>query len=421
MSRSAKPWPPPGSLPFQAAAEPAAQRDGTPVYTVAQLTRKVRQTLEDRFAGVWVTGEISNLRQPASGHVYLTLKDESAQLAAVIWRSTASRILYRLEDGLAVVAYGDITVYEPRGQYQLVVKRLEPKGVGALQLAFQQLKEKLDKEGLFDQAHKKPLPVLPQRIGIVTSPTGAAIRDMLATIRGRFPNVHVLLYPARVQGEGAAQEIAEGIAAFGRMPDIDVMIVGRGGGSLEDLWAFNEEVVARAIFASAVPVVSAVGHEIDFTIADFVADRRALTPTDAGMLVVPDMAQIQETLSSFRHRVAQSLLSHVERARQRLDAVARTYAFRQPFERLRRHEQRLDELTHRVLRVIGEATRRQHQRLDGISGKLDSLSPLNVLGRGYSITHSAKDGRVLRDASEVASKDKVVTRLMRGEFRSTVD
>ena len=396
-------------------------KDDARVYTVTQLTRQVRQALEDRFPGVRVTGEISNLRQPSSGHLYLTLKDENAQLSAVIWRSTASRILYRIEDGLEVLAYGDVTVYEPRGQYQLVIRRLEPKGVGALQLAFQQLKEKLAKEGLFDPAHKKPIPQFPRKIGIVTSPTGAAIRDILTTIGNRCPNVHVLLYPVRVQGEGAAEEIAEGIAALNQLPDVDVMIVGRGGGSLEDLWAFNEEVVARAIFVSRVPIVSAVGHEIDFTIADFVADRRALTPTDAGALVVPDMAQLQETLSALSRRVSQSLLSRVERARERLDAVAKSYAFRRPLDRVRRHEQRLDDLTHRLVRVIGAIIREQHQRLNATADKLNTLNPLNVLARGYSITTSAKDGRILRDAADVSSRDKVITRLMRGEFQSTVD
>lgn len=421
MTRSRKSWPPPDALPFDQPSEHATGKDGARVYTVSQITRQVRQTLEDRFAGVWVAGEISNLRRPASGHLYLTLKDENAQISAVIWRSTASRILYKIEDGLEVLAYGDVTVYEPRGQYQLVIRRLEPKGVGALQLAFQQLKEKLAKQGLFDPAHKKPIPQFPRRIGIVTSPTGAAIRDILTTIGSRCPNVHVLLYPVRVQGKGAAEEIAEGIAALNKLPDIDVMIVGRGGGSLEDLWAFNEEVVARAIFASQVPVVSAVGHEIDFTIADFAADRRALTPTDAGTLVVPEIEQLQQTLSALSNRVAQSLVSRLAQARERLDAVARSYALRQPFERVRRHEQRVDDLTQRLVRVIGAVIRQQHQRLDATSDRLNTLNPENVLARGYSITTTAKDGRVLRDAADVSAGEKVNTRLMRGEFRSTVE
>jgi len=390
------------------------------VYTVSELTREVRATLEDGFPAVWVVGEVSNVRRPASGHVYLTLKDDRAQIASVIWRSTAARILYDVRDGMQALAFGNITVYEPRGQYQMIIRRLEPKGIGALQLAFQQLKERLAAEGLFDPAHKKPLPAFPRTIGIVTSATGAAIRDILNVIDRRFPRVRVLLYPCRVQGEGAAEEIAAGIAALNRIQDIDVAIVGRGGGSLEDLWAFNEEVVARAIHASRIPIVSAVGHEIDFTIADFVADRRALTPTEAGELVVPELDRLLETLDETRVRLARALTTHVARARERLDGLARSYGLRRPLELVRQREQQLDDLAQRIVRALGEGLRARRQTTDALAGRLETLSPLHVLARGYSITVRPSNGHALRDAGEVNPGDLILTRLHKGTLRSKV-
>ena len=256
------------------------------IYSVAELSLEIRNLLERQFPDVWVTGEVSNLRAAGSGHLYFTLKDETAQLRAVCFRNQARYLKFKPQDGLAVIARGRLSVYEARGEYQLYVEFLEPAGLGALQLAFEQLKQKLAAEGLFDPARKKPLPMLPRVIGVVTSPTGAVIRDILRILHRRFRNINVLIYPVKVQGEGAAQEIAQGIEYFNRQAPVDVMIVARGGGSLEDLWAFNEEVVARAIAASKIPVISAVGHETDFTIADFVADLRAPTPSAAAELVV---------------------------------------------------------------------------------------------------------------------------------------
>src|SRR6266403_1471667 len=293
------------------------------VLSVTELTHRVKDLLEERFPSVWVEGEISNVRSPSSGHIYFTLKDSGAQLAVVLFRGVAVKVGFKLKDGLQVIAFGDISVYEKSGQYQLVARRLLPKGLGALQLAFEELKQRLAKEGLFDSARKKPIPALPQRIGLVTSPTGAAIRDFLNIIGRRFPNVHIIIHPVRVQGEGAAQEIADAIDEFNalhasrRLP-LDVLIVTRGGGSLEDLWAFNEEVVARALARSNIPTISAVGHEIDFTIADFVADLRAPTPSAAAELVVKSKDEYCALMREYEKRLIKDLRLRLSEARGRL-------------------------------------------------------------------------------------------------------
>ncbi|MEK7359226.1 MAG: exodeoxyribonuclease VII large subunit, partial [Planctomycetota bacterium] len=288
------------------------------VLTITELTRRIRGSIEQEFFNIWVVGEVSNFKRATSGHVYLTLKDSGAQLQAVIFKSLASRLKFEVKDGMQIVAFGSITVYDARGQYQLIVENVEPKGIGALQLAFLQLKERLEKEGLFDPCHKKPLPLLPKTIAIVTSPTGAAIRDILNVINRRFARVKILIYPVKVQGEGAALEISQAINDLNNIPDIDVMIVGRGGGSLEDLWAFNEEVVARSIYASKIPVISAVGHEINVTISDLVADKRALTPTEAGELVVPHYNQLKDALKKIKARLLQVLCNKILLIRSRL-------------------------------------------------------------------------------------------------------
>ena len=395
--------------------------DGSPIYTVSELTHEIREVLERHLGQVWLTGEISNFRRPASGHCYFTLKDEHAQINVVMWRTIAAALKFEMKDGMAVIVQGELTVYEPRGQYQIVLRRAEPVGVGALQLAFQQLKERLARDGLFDPSRQKPLPRFPETIAIVTSPTGAAIRDMLNVIHRRFPPAHVLIRPVRVQGDAAAGEIAEAVTLVNEMPNVDVMIVGRGGGSLEDLWPFNEEIVARAIAASRIPVVSAVGHETDFTIADFVADVRALTPTDAGNLVVPDVRELGVGLRSLAGRLGQGLLKQLSATRERLDAVARSYAFRRPLDRIRAREQRLDDVCQRLVRDIAHALKLQHQRLKALAGRLESLSPLAVLSRGYSITFNEPAGTLVRDAKTLKSDDRVRTRLAKGEFVARVE
>ena len=351
--------------------------------------------------------------------MYLTLKDKSSQLQAVVFRNIANKIKFELKDGMEVISFGSVTVYEPRGQYQLIINKIEPKGIGALQLAFQQLKEKLEKEGLFDQAHKKPIPFIPQKIGIVTSPTGAAIKDILNIIDRRFANVEILLYPVKVQGEGAAQEIAEAITELNALTDIDVIIAGRGGGSLEDLWAFNEEVVARSIYNSRIPVISAVGHEIDITIADLVADKRALTPSEAGELVVPRKDLLLDMLEKLNTRLLQSLTGKLRLSKERLVRVANSYVMRQPFDRLRRWQQRLDEFAQRLNINITHALNTEREKLSGIAGKLESLSPLNVLKRGYTITTRLEDNKSLREAKGLNKGDKIKTNFSKGSVIST--
>ncbi|MHC5034290.1 MAG: exodeoxyribonuclease VII large subunit [Planctomycetota bacterium] len=388
--------------------------------TVSELTALIKESLETSFANVYVIGEISRCTRASSGHVYLTLKDENAVLQAVIWRGVASALRFELKEGLEVVAHGNIDVYAPRGSYQLIVSWMEPKGLGALQLAFRQLVEKLEKEGLFREELKKPLPPFPRRIGVVTSPTGAAIRDIINVISRRFPAVELYLLPSRVQGAEAAREIAAAIDALNaKRPDLDLMIVGRGGGSLEDLWPFNEEVVARAIHRSAIPVVSAVGHEIDFSVSDFVADVRAATPTEAGEIVVPDRHELLERTQERRRRMALTLGAMVEGGRQRLDALTSRYAFRHPDAALREKAQRADEVLERLKTLFAHRLGLLREAISGVGRRLEALSPLGVLERGYSLTFGP-DGRLVRAVAALSPGDTISTRLHHGEVLSEV-
>jgi len=399
-------------LPFESSAPKAL--------TVSQVTALIKETFEKQFCNLCVSGEISECTRAASGHVYLTLKDEGAVLRAIIWRSLASRVRFDVEEGLEVVVRGDIDVYAPRGSYQLIISDIQPKGLGALQLAFHQLVEKLEKEGLFAPEHKKPLPRFPRRIGIVTSPTGAAIRDMIRVLSRRWPLARVYLLPRRVQGEGAAEEIAGAIHLLNaKRPDLDLIIVGRGGGSLEDLWAFNEEVVARAIFASDIPVVSAVGHETDVSISDFVADLRAATPTEAAENVAPDRAEVASNLAHLKRRLALALVGMVGRGQERLAALARRHVLRHPETLLRDRAQTADELLDRMRRWSEHRLEILAERLRALGGALQALSPLQVLERGYSITTDPR-GAVLASAEGLEAGDEIVTRLLRGEVASSV-
>ncbi|MEK6766748.1 MAG: exodeoxyribonuclease VII large subunit [Planctomycetota bacterium] len=396
------------------------KRNTETFFTVSEITRQIRTSLEYNFSNISILGEISNVRKPSSGHIYLTLKDKNSQLQAVVFRNVANKIKFELKDGMEVITFGSVTVYEPRGQYQLIINKVEPKGVGALQLAFQQLKEKLEKEGLFDQTHKKPIPFIPQKIGIVTSPTGAAIKDILNIIDRRFANVEILIYPVKVQGEGAAQEIAEAITKLNTLTDIDVIIAGRGGGSLEDLWAFNEEIVARSIYNSRIPIISAVGHEIDITIADLVADKRALTPSEAGELVVPRKDLLLDMLEKLETRLLQSLTGKLRLSKDKLVRITNSYAMRQPFDRLRRWQQRLDEFAQRLKLNITHALNTEREKLSGIAGKLESLSPLNVLKRGYTITTRLENNKSLREVKGLNKEDKIKTSFSKGSVISTI-
>jgi exodeoxyribonuclease VII large subunit len=391
---------------------------GAKVLQVSELTQAVKGLLEEGFGAVWVAGEISNLARPPSGHLYLTLKDGQSQVRAVIWRGIALRLRFEPHDGMAVLARGRVTVYAPRGEYQLQIEELHPQGVGALELALQQLREKLSARGYFDARRKKPLPRLPRRIALVTSPTGAAVRDMLEILARRWPAAEVVVYPVRVQGDEAAAEVAAAIGHLNRLHAdgalaTDVMIVGRGGGSLEDLWAFNEEVVARAIFESHVPVVSAVGHETDVTIADLVADHRALTPTHAATAVVPDRAELLAGLRDTEARLHGSATRRIDVAKRRLADLAGRRAFRVPLDRVHDQERKLDDWTDRLRRAGQGRLQRGRERLEAAAGRLAALSPLNVLARGYSLTQTL-DGALVRSSADLRAGDVVRTRLHRG-------
>ena len=319
------------------------------ILTVSELTQEIKGILEEKFPDIWVEGEVSNLKVPPSGHIYFTLKDDFCQIRAVLFKMQARALRFVPKDGLQVICQGRVGLYEKRGEYQLILETIEPKGIGALQLAFLQLKERLEKEGLFDPTHKKPIPMIPQKIGIITSPTGAVIQDMLHILERRFENLHILLYPVRVQGEGASSEIAEGIKYLNQLTDVDVIIVGRGGGSLEDLWAFNEEAVARAIFHSKIPIISAVGHETDYTIADFVADLRAPTPSAAAELAVRDKREAGNILSYLRGRLENQMIQMLQEYRTNLSYIRKI--FKEPGKKIEQYFLRVDDLVNR-LRVL---------------------------------------------------------------------
>ena len=429
--------------------------------TVSELTAEIRSTLETGFPDVLVEGELSNCKKWHTGHIYFTLKDSAAQIRAVMFRSAARSLRFAPEDGVHVVARGRVTVYDAKGEYQFICERLEPRGLGALQLAFDQLHRKLEAEGLFAAERKRPLPVLPRRIGVVTSLDGAAIRDILSVLGRRYPNASILIRPARVQGEGAARDIARGLAAIGRVPDVDVIIVGRGGGSIEDLWAFNEEVVARAIVASPVPVISAVGHETDTTIADFVADLRAPTPSAAAETVVArrdefrsridrleervrgavrrrvlvatnhvhalesrrGLARVPATLAMRGRHVEELLqaLRHAERdrlmrAERHLGSLARRLERRDPREGLAATRGRLWQSSTRLLAAIRQRDARAQSALGTLAGRLHSLSPLAVLGRGYAVCWNQDRTAIIRRAADVQPGDGVRVTLGEGEI-----
>jgi len=434
------------------------------VYTVSELTAGIKGTLEGMFPAVWVEGEISNLRVPSSGHAYFTLKDEGAQLSAVLFRGRGRRVRFEPEDGMHVLAFGGLDVYAARGQYQLVVELMEPQGLGALQLAFEQLKRKLEAEGLFDDGRKRKLPVYPRVIGIVTSPTGAAIRDMLNIIGRRFGDLRILIAPVRVQGDGAPAEIVQALVNLQEMTELDVIVVGRGGGSIEDLWAFNDETVARAIVACRVPVISAVGHETDFTIADFVADLRAPTPSGAAELVVREKLAVIERLVDLYARLKQAMTADVTAQRERLRFLARRRVLTDPARALRDLYRRLDDLQGRLRLGLRAGQRQIRHRLalltqalsarnpaarisadvallgqlrgrlvsgaaHGVQasrarfatsvGRLESLSPLAVLSRGYSVTR-LPSGALVRSAAQARAGDLLEILLHQGALGARV-
>lgn len=434
------------------------------IWTVSKLTGRIRDLLARNFTDIWVQGEISNARLAQSGHLYFTLKDERAQIRCVCFKQQLRLLKFRPDDGLHVNVRGSVSVYETRGEYQIYVENIEPLGLGALQLAFEQLKKRLEAEGLFDPARKKPLPLLPRRIGLVTSPRGAAVRDVVRILRRRFPNAHLTLYPVRVQGEGAAKEIAEALKFFNRKKLADVLILARGGGSIEDLWAFNEEIVARAIAASAIPVISGVGHETDFTIADFAADVRASTPSAAAELVVQTRREFDKHIADLRESLGGLVRYRLLELSRRIHELSTRRGFRRPLDLLRQRRQRADEFTSRLalglrarleqarkrytraqvrvasfdfrakigrlrirlerqsadLRVRAERFLRKKRELaERLRLQLEERSPLRVLERGYAIAYDAA-GNVLRSADQVALGDAVAIQLHRGRITTEV-
>ncbi len=391
------------------------------VQTVSELTGEIKDLIEGNLPEVWIRGEVSNCLKANSGHVYFTLKDEGAQIAAVVWRNTAARFRFDMHDGLQVVVNGGVEVYKPRGSYQVIVRQLIPQGVGALELAFRKMHAKLEAEGLFNPARKRPIPRFPKRIALVTSPSGAAVRDMIQVITRRWQTADIVIVPVKVQGEGAAQEIATALRNVHRLPDVDVVICGRGGGSLEDLWAFNEEVVARAIAACRLPVISAVGHEIDVTIADLVADVRALTPSEAGERVVPDQSEVTRALDNLQRRLASGLQNRAGNARLQLEGLRSRRVFARPFQRVHDELTRLDELDGRLRRAIWQRAVASKQQLELSAATLDALSPLKVLGRGYSITRRAETGDLVTASEQLAIGDRITTILAAGQLTSRIE
>ncbi|MFQ6069392.1 MAG: exodeoxyribonuclease VII large subunit [Candidatus Aminicenantales bacterium] len=413
------------------------------VYTVSEVTKMVKDILESTYPELWVEGEISNFHRHHSGHLYFTLKDETSQLKTVMFRSEALKVVFEIKDGLQVICHGRINVYEPRGEYQLVTDLMEPKGKGALQLAFEQLKEKLRKEGLFDPEYKKKLPLFPKKVGVVTSPRGAAIVDIVRTLERRFARLHIIIYPVKVQGEGAADEIVEGIDYLGQQKDIDVIIVGRGGGSIEDLWAFNEEKVARAIFRCPIPVISAVGHEIDFTIADFVADIRASTPSVAAEMVIEKEEAFMERIQSLMNQLARSERYFLQELNNLVLRMSHHKIFQNFKIKLLNLEQKVDELEMKAWNVLREESKKigetrsslalleekmknrmwsilqsLESRWEKLSSDLHNMSPLNILRKGYTLCW--KNGHLIQDIKEVEKESEMEVSFHKGEFSCVV-
>jgi len=371
------------------------------ILSVTELTKQIKGVLELGFTDIWIQGEISNFKLHSSGHIYFTLKDAGSQISAVMWRSRAAQLIFRPNDGMKVMVRGNITVYEPRGNYQIDCYQLQPIGKGELQQAFERLKQKLLAEGLFEDDNKKTLPAFPQKIGIVTSPTGAAIRDILSVLSRRFPSVEIVLVPVKVQGIGAAEEISEAIADLNRQKLVDVMIIGRGGGSLEDLWAFNEEIVARAVFASNIPIISAVGHEINFCIADFVADLRAPTPSAAAELVVKDKNEVVELIRNFSYTMNNLMITSIESYKNTVSNLTQSYSFNKPHDMLRQRSQQIDELQNRLIRNVLHSFSLVKQRTQFMSLRIKATNPKSILKRGFAI--------VRQDDSIISSVKKIVT------------
>jgi len=390
------------------------------ILTVTELTKSIKRLLEDNFPKLWVEGEISNYIKHSSGHRYFTLKDDTAQIKCIIWKGMSRYLLFEPENGMKVKACGQVTVYERSGQYQLIVSAMQPVGVGELELAFQQLKAKLEKEGLFDDRHKKPIPEYPEKVGVVTSPTGAAVKDIIKVISRRAPWIEIIVRPSSVQGETASAEIAQAIHDFNEYAKVDLLIVGRGGGSLEDLWPFNEEQTARAIFESQIPVISAVGHQIDFTISDFVADLRAPTPSAAAELAVPDGAELRGNFIESYRRMCLIQLENIESHKANLQNQVNRYGIRKPMEIVNTRMQRLDELNQSFQKTAMHMIERHRSNLSMTQARLTSASPKNIMGRGYAFVTSPVTKKTIKSFTQVAVNDIIDIRLYKGELQAGV-
>ena len=402
-------------------AKPTPGASSAAPLSVGQLNAWVKRAIDESVPMFWLAAEIGNLNQSASGHVYLTLKDATSQVSAVLWRSTFERLGMDLREGMAVLVQGRIDVYGPRGTYQVIITRMEQQGLGALQAAFRRLHAKLEQEGLFAAERKKPLPEFPTRIGFVTSPSGAAIHDFTEVLKRRWPSASVLIIPSRVQGEGAAKEIAEGIRVAAQIrPTLDVLVVGRGGGSLEDLWCFNEEVVVRAIVACPLPTISAVGHEIDVTLSDLAADVRALTPSEAAERVAPSRDEIVDVLSGIRQRIDTLMMHRISQAEMRLRSVISRPVFASPERSLETPMQRLDDLHEALDQAMDASIQTRAERLERLASVLDAISPLKTLARGYSVTMDATTGAVISSVKQLRLGQEIQTILNDGKIVSTI-
>ncbi|MBN1621328.1 MAG: exodeoxyribonuclease VII large subunit [Endomicrobiales bacterium] len=394
---------------------------GRKIYTITELNREIKIILEDAYPSIWVEGEISNLKSYSSGHMYLSLKDSESQISAVIFKNVNKFFKFKLEDGLKVIVKCRVSTYPKRGGYQIVITHVEPAGKGELQLAFEQLKEKLEKEGLFDPKKKKRIPLLPQKIGVVTSSSGAAIRDIISVIDRRFANVEILLYPVRVQGDEAKHEIVAALDYLNKYHDtLDVILLGRGGGSYEDLWAFNEEIVAREIHKSKIPIISCVGHEIDFTIADFVADLRAPTPSAAAELVVKNKTELVDKLNNLKLHLANRMNFLISHYSEKLKYLKSSRAMTRPQDIFEERLQELDDLYSNLSSNLRQLVENKDMLFSQLGEKLNLLSPLNILSRGYSICWKQPDNEILKDVKDIKTNDKIKIRLHKGELTAKV-
>ncbi len=390
------------------------------VYSVSQLNSYVKGVLDrdENLAHIFVTGEISNFKAHYSGHLYMTVKDETASIKAVMFAGNATKLRFKPENGMKILAFGTVSLFPRDGSFQLYINDMQPDGVGALNIAFEQLKKKLEAEGLFRQEYKKPLPKFPQKIGVVTSSTGAAVQDIINVLKRRYPVAEVVLRPCQVQGEGAAEDIAKAIFEFNKLKGADVLIVGRGGGSIEDLWAFNEEIVARAVFASEIPIISAVGHETDYTICDFVADLRAPTPSAAAECAVPDIFELKSNIVSLKQHIFTLTRNSVNMERSKISSLEKSLALRDPVTNINEQRKELVYLTEKLTSLTNSVLDSNKSKISSLAGKLDALSPLNVISRGYALVE--KDNKPVTKVKDLKKDDVISIKLSDGQVKANI-